>query len=76
MKAYPNPSNYQFTLEVEGGSVEKIEVEVYDMGGRHIKHIESDFNQSIVFGEELPAGTYLTIVNQGSNRKALKLIKK
>ncbi|PVX45014.1 putative secreted protein (Por secretion system target) [Flavobacterium sp. 103] len=76
VKAYPNPSNYQFTLEVEGGSVEKIEVEVYDMGGRHIKHIESDFNQSIVFGEELPAGTYLTIVSQGSNRKALKLIKK
>ncbi|PZX94442.1 hypothetical protein DOS84_07425 [Flavobacterium aquariorum] len=76
VKAYPNPSNYQFTLEVEGGSVEKIEVEVYDMGGRHIKHIESDFNQSIVFGEELPTGTYLTIVSQGSNRKALKLIKK
>jgi hypothetical protein len=76
VKAYPNPSNYQFTLEVKGGNVEKIEVEVYDMGGRHIKHIESDFNQSIVFGEELPAGTYLTIVSQGSNRKALKLIKK
>ncbi|MDR6843819.1 HYR domain-containing protein [Flavobacterium granuli] len=76
VKAYPNPSNYQFTLEVEGGSVEKVEVEVYDMVGRHIKHIESDFNQPIVFGEELPAGTYLTIVNQGSNRKALKLIKK
>jgi|GEM_PF-5927412 len=76
VKAYPNPSNYQFTLEVEGSSTEKIEVEVYDMSGRHIKHIESDFNESIVFGDELPAGTYLTIVNQGSNRKALKLIKK
>ena len=76
VKAYPNPSNYQFTLELEGGNADKIEIEVYDMQGRHIKHIESEYDLPIVFGEELPAGTYLTIVNQGSNRKALKLIKK
>jgi hypothetical protein len=76
VKAYPNPSNYQFTIEVEGGSTEKVEVDVFDIQGRSIKHIESIDNQTIMFGEELPTGTYIAIVNQGANRKTVKLIKK
>ncbi|WP_281321928.1 HYR domain-containing protein [Flavobacterium aestivum] len=76
VKAYPNPSNYQFTIEVIGGSTEKIEADVFDMQARIIKHIESFNSQSILFGEDLPAGTYITIVTQGANRKTVKLIKK
>jgi hypothetical protein len=76
VKAYPNPTNYQFTIEVEGGNAEKVEVDLFDMQGRSIKHIESTNNQSIIFGEDLPAGTYIAVVNQGANRKTLKLIKK
>jgi hypothetical protein len=76
VKAYPNPTNYQFIIEVEGGSTEKVEVDVFDMQGRSIKHIESIDNQTIRFGEDLPAATYIAIVNQGTNQKSIKLIKK
>ena len=73
--AYPNPAKYQFTLVVEGGSKEKIEVVLYDVLGRTVKYIESTDGQPIVFGEELPTGAYFTIVNQGANQKTVKLIK-
>jgi hypothetical protein len=74
--AYPNPSNYQFKLVLEGGSNEKVDIQVYDMLGRIVKRIERDSDQSILFGEELPAGVYTTIISQGDNRKTIKLIKK
>jgi hypothetical protein len=74
--AYPNPTDSQFTITVEGGSTEKVEADVFDMQGRSIKHFESVDNQPIVFGEQLPAGSYIVIVNQGVNRRTLQLIKK
>ena len=73
--AYPNPAKYQFTLVVEGGSTEKIDVMVYDVLGKTIKHIESSDNQPILFGDELPTGVYIAIINQGMNQKTVRLIK-
>ena len=73
--AYPNPSRSQFTLLVEGGQNEKVEVLVYDMLARLIKRIEKTDGQPIQFGEELPRGEYLTIVKQGENMKAVNVIK-
>jgi len=73
--AYPNPAKYQFTLVVEGGSKEEVNVMVYDVLGRAVKHVESNDGQAIQFGEELPRGAYLTIVSQGVNQKTVRLIK-
>jgi len=73
--AYPNPAKYQFTLVVEGGSKEKVNVMVYDVLGRTLKQIESNDGQPILFGEELPRGAYFTIVSQGVNQKTVRLIK-
>jgi hypothetical protein len=73
--AYPNPSNYQFSLAVENGSNEKVEVLVYDMSAKLIKRIEKSNEKNILFGEDLPSGEYLVLVVQGANRKALNLIK-
>ena len=73
--AYPNPTNYQFTLMVEGGSDEKVEVSVYDALGRLVKHIADSNGQQIKFGEELPSGSYIAIVRQGANQKTVRLIK-
>ncbi|PWA07591.1 hypothetical protein DB891_14670 [Flavobacterium laiguense] len=74
--AYPNPSAHYFSLDVIGGSNEKVEIDIFDMHGRSIKHIESADHQSIMFGEDLPSGGYFAIINQGANRKTLKLVKK
>ncbi|MFV5696365.1 T9SS type A sorting domain-containing protein [Flavobacterium sp. LB3P122] len=73
--AYPNPSNYQFTLIVKGGSNEKVEVLIYDSLGKMVKHIDTSNGQQIKFGDELPSGAYIAIISQGINQKTIKLIK-
>jgi hypothetical protein len=73
--AYPNPAKQQFTLVIEGGSNEKIDVIVYDVLGRTVKHIEKSDGQQVLFGEELPSGAYFTVVSQGKNQKTVRLIK-
>jgi hypothetical protein len=73
--AYPNPSSQYFNLEMKGGSTEKVEIMVYDVLGRTIKHIESNDGQFIRFGEELPTGAYFARISQGSNQKTVRLIK-
>ncbi|SHG44839.1 Por secretion system C-terminal sorting domain-containing protein [Flavobacterium fluvii] len=75
VKVYPNPSNNQFTLVVEGASNEKTEVIVYDMLARMVKRIEKNNNQPIVFGQELSPGQYLTVIKQGNDTKVVNLIK-
>ncbi|TRX29811.1 HYR-like domain-containing protein [Flavobacterium gawalongense] len=75
VKAYPNPTQHQFTLVVEGGSNEKVEVIVYDMLARMVKRFEKSDGQPIMFGEELPTGEYLTVIKQGVNIKTVNLIK-
>ena len=76
VKAFPNPTGHQFTLYVEGGSNEKVQVLVYDVVGRQVKKIErGDGSTPIRFGEDLKAGAYFVEVRQGDNRKTLKLVK-
>ncbi len=72
---YPNPTSYKYTLFLEGGSKEKVQVEVFDMVGRLVKHIESNDGQVIEFGEDLPTGAYFTTVTQGTYQKTVRLIK-
>jgi hypothetical protein len=74
--AYPNPSNYQYTLAVTGGDDEPVEVVVYDMLARVVKRIAKPNAKDIQFGEELPRGEYLLLVRQGENQKAINVIKK
>jgi hypothetical protein len=74
--AYPNPTANYFTLDLIGGSNEKVAIDIFDMHGGHIRHIESADRQLITFGEDLPSGGYFAIINQGTNRKTLKLVKK
>ena len=73
--AYPNPSNQYFNIEMKGGSTEKVDIMVYDVLGKTIKHIESSDGQFIRFGEELPTGVYIAVINQGMNQKTIRLIK-
>ena len=73
--AYPNPTDNQFTIVIEGGSDEKVEVLVYDSLGRIVKHIDNSDGQQIKFGDGLPSGAYIAIVSQGSNQKTIRLIK-
>ena len=76
VKAYPNPTEHQFTLYLEGASNEKVAIVVYDAIGRQVKKIEKgDASGAIKFGEDLKVGVYVVEVRQGVNRKTLKLVK-
>ena len=73
--AYPNPSTTYFAVAVNGVSNEKVTVKVYDVLGRLLNNIQSTDGQNITFGSDLPRGTYITVISQGSESKTIKLIK-
>ncbi|MBP8066010.1 MAG: T9SS type A sorting domain-containing protein, partial [Flavobacterium sp.] len=75
IKAYPNPSNSVFNLEIENGSEEEVAIEVFDISGRRIKQLNPIDIHAITFGEELPRGVYLVNVQQGSNSKTIRVVK-
>jgi hypothetical protein len=75
VKIIPNPTENLFTLVVESGSNEKIDVTVYDVLGRVVNQIEKSDNQLIRFGENMKAGSYMAVIRQGNNTKTVKLVK-
>ena len=68
VKAYPNPSSSEFTIETSAKGA--MSVQVYDMAGRLV---ESSTSSQV--GSRLAAGTYNLIVNQGANSKSVRVIK-
>lgn len=76
VKVYPNPAVSQFTLVLEGGSNENVEVLVYDMLARKMKQITKKAGEPIVFGEDFISGQYLAMVKQGNEVKIINLLKK
>lgn len=74
--AYPNPSAYQFNLVVQSSSNEKIDITVYDLSGKLLKHLVRNKDEFIIFGAELPRGVYIATITQGVDKKTIKLIKK
>ena len=64
------------TMQVKGGSNEKVQLLVNDTVGRQVKKIErGDASGAIKFGEDLKVGVYIVEVRQGENRKTIKLVK-
>jgi hypothetical protein len=76
VRAFPNPSEHQFTLFLENAGNEKVQIVVYDALGRQVKKIErGDALGTIKFGEDLKVGVYVVEVRQGNNSKTIKLVK-
>jgi len=70
----PNPTNTDFMLQIETNSVEATEVRVFDVQGRLVKHLRKS-HTPLRFGSELIGGIYVVEVQQGTNKKILKVIK-
>lgn len=73
--AYPNPTSEDFNFAITTSSSYTVLVEVFDMSGKLVKHIEANDGDPIVFGRELPAGEYIANVSQHNNQKIVRLIK-
>jgi hypothetical protein len=74
VRANPNPSNNDFVLNIETNSRESTDIRVFDAQGKLVKHIRNS-SAYVRFGKELRAGVYIAEVQQGANRKTIKLIK-
>ncbi len=72
----PNPSPYEFNIQVTSKSSEPITIRIFDMSGkvRSVQTLYSKFN-GIKTGANLPQGLYMAEVTQGSNKQIVKLVK-
>jgi hypothetical protein len=76
VKVFPNPSQDQFSLYLEGANNDKVHIVVYDALGREVKKFEKEGgNIPVIFGRELKGGIYFVEVRQDDNHKTVKLIK-
>ena len=75
IKAWPNPSSNEFTLDITGGSFDKVYIRVTNNYGQVVEQMTGTTNQVISFGEKLSRGVYYVEVRQGETRKLVKLVK-
>ena len=73
--AYPNPSASEFTIDVTSAKAAATSVNVYDMTGRLVESRQVNTN-SLQVGRGYQSGVYNVVVNNGSEVKTLKVIKK
>jgi hypothetical protein len=75
VKIYPNPSTTSFNLQALTNVNGSIAVKVMDIQGRTIKTMNMSANQTINFGAELRAGSYMVELNQAGVIKTVRVIK-
>lgn len=75
VKLFPNPSVADFRLQVVTAGKEKISVRILDLQGRVLKQFTVIPFQSIYFGNDLKAGSYLMEIRQGNFVELTKLLK-
>jgi hypothetical protein len=76
VNVYPNPSAYDFSIQVSSTSNEPVTLRILDMSGKVMSvHAQQTKTGNIRAGGKLTGGTYIAEVMQGANRKMLKLVK-
>ncbi|MDZ4793675.1 MAG: lamin tail domain-containing protein [Bacteroidota bacterium] len=77
VSALPNPSSSEFTLSIGTKSFEPVTIRILDVhGGEVSKQINlSAGSSTIKVGSNLKTGFYFAEINQGTERKVVKLVK-
>lgn len=74
--AYPNPTNKNLTLNVQGDKYSTLNFELFDVQGKMLINKEMNGNTTIIGMEHLPKATYILKVNKnGLSIKTFKVIK-
>ena len=71
----PNPSVFDFTLRLSGGTNEDVTVDVINMLGHLVKRYKVTAGTNLQFGLGLTTGVYMLDIRQGATRKTMKIIK-
>lgn len=76
---YPNPANEFMSIEFDGMIQSKIEIEIFDLNGRKIQHLQSQFstlNQStdkiVIDVSSLTSGLYFLRLSSLNEMKTIK----
>ena len=75
IKAYPNPTATEFTLQLEGFSNGKVSITVTDVMGTKVYQTEGTGTQQYKFGNKFKTGIYNVQVVQGDKKQSIKLVK-
>lgn len=75
VKAYPNPSSNEFSLNITSKSSQDVNVKVFDISGKLVSTFKTAPG-TVTFGKDLNAGIYMAEVSQENSKQTLKLIKK
>jgi hypothetical protein len=76
VNVYPNPTAYDFSIQVMSKTNEPITVRILDLNGK-VMSVGKAFSKgnNIKVGANLLGGTYIAEVIQGSNKQVVKLVK-
>ncbi len=72
---YPNPAVTDFSLSVQGGTFEKINISVIGADGKIVYKANGVSNNTYKFGNDFAPGLYIVKVAQGNNEITQKVIK-
>jgi hypothetical protein len=75
LKIYPNPSNAEFKLIVDGGNNEIIGVTVLSADGKVVYSVSGRSGNQFLFGRDWAPGLYFIRVSQANTLKTIKAIK-
>jgi hypothetical protein len=76
VNVFPNPTAYDFNIQVMSKSNEPITIRILDINGK-VLGVETVLSKAnnIKVGSKLLSGSYIAEVKQGSNRQMIKLVK-
>jgi hypothetical protein len=77
-EVYPNPSNSEFTLQLNDlneSLLKSTKIDIYDSEGRLVNSFNSISNKKFVFGNNLKPGIYLLIIQDKNRKRTFKIIK-
>ncbi|MNE43318.1 hypothetical protein D3C80_1374880 [compost metagenome] len=76
VNASPNPTKTEFQIYIIGGDeTQAIYINVFDILGRKIDTVKSNYTSAIILKNNFSAGIYLAEICNGTNTKTIKLVK-
>jgi uncharacterized delta-60 repeat protein len=79
---YPNPVEQNATLTYTLKTPENITIKLFDMAGSEIKtllqnkfQLAGEYHQAISFPENLPHGSYIIVIGNGSAKVSVQIVK-
>ena len=75
VKVFPNPSETYFTLLIQSGTTDNVNISVYTINGKLVQKLSGNPSETFRFGDNYTPGTYVVKVQQGNKQTTVKVVK-